>query len=148
MRRTLRRWYAVLALVGLVSCGGEPASGPGRVAWDRDACESCRMTISDRAFAAQVRGADGRLHRFDDPGCAVLWLRDHAEETPAREVWVRELDGDAWLDARTARFVEAPHTPMGYGYGAREAPPDVGIDFEALREAIALREDERRSPAH
>lgn len=147
MRLTPQRGRFVLLLALLSACGGDPTTGPGRIAWDRDTCEHCRMAISDRAFAVQVRSADARLHRFDDPGCAVLWLDEPGHEAP-KEVWVRALDGDAWLDANEARFVEAPHTPMGYGYGAREDGPDVGIDFEALREVIVLREDERRKSGH
>lgn len=153
MRRFVRdgglagRLWLVLALAGLLHCGGEPASGPGPVAWDRDTCERCQMVISDRAFAAQVRSADGRLHRFDDPGCAVLWLDDHANDAPAREIWVRAVDADGWLDARRARYVPVPRTPMGYGFGASQAAGAEGIDFAALRDAIRARERERRHPA-
>ena len=132
-------------LLSVAACGGDPDAGPGRVVWDRDTCEQCSMAISDRSFAVQVR-VDGRLHRFDDPGCAVLWLKDRGPAEPD-EVWVGALDAEGWLDARKARFVEAAHTPMGYGYGARAAGPETGIDFEALRVAIAQREDERRKHA-
>jgi hypothetical protein len=107
------------------------------------------MLISERAFAAQVRGADGRLHRFDDPGCAALWLFEHADAGPAAEVWVGSVDGGGWLDARRARFVRLPRSPMGYGFGASAAPEAErdGIDLEALGEAVRATEDERRSPA-
>jgi hypothetical protein len=108
------------------------------------------MLISDPAFAAQVRGAGGRLHRFDDPGCAALWLFEHADAGPAAEVWVGSVDGDGWLDARRARFVRVPRSPMGYGFGASAAPEQAGrdgIDLEALGEAVRARENERRSAA-
>jgi hypothetical protein len=108
------------------------------------------MVISDRAFAAQVRGADARLHRFDDPGCAALWLDEHAGLRPAAEVWVRAIDADGWLDARRASFVRVPRSPMGYGFGASagaEQAGGTGIGLEALRRAVRAREDERRSAA-
>lgn len=148
MRQARRHWAIALVLLGLLGCGGEPASGPGPVAWDRDTCDHCQMVISSRAFATQVRGADGHLHRFDDPGCAVLWMRGQEAEGAPREVWVHALEGEEWLDAREARFVEVDQTPMGYGYGARGGSSDLGIDFARLREVIEKLEDERRRPDH
>lgn len=147
MTGELRAAIALLSLLLLVACGREPASGPAGVKWDRDVCERCGMVISDRSFAAQVRDADGRVHRFDDPGCAALWLDEHAEQAAPREIWVRELAGDDWLDARGAYFVRAPGSPMGYGHGAQRAPSQEALDFEQLRQAIRTLEDERRSPA-
>jgi hypothetical protein len=138
--RSLGLWIAFALLSG---CGGDPSSGPGDVTWDRDTCERCQMAISDRSFAFQVRAADGRLHRFDDPGCGVLWLGEHGHDAP-RELWVRAIDEDAWLDAEQARYVEVNQTPMEYGFGARRGGAEAGIDFEALRDAVALREHERR----
>lgn len=128
----------------MVGCGGDPESGPGTVVWDRDVCERCQMTLSDRSFGAQVRTHDGRLHRFDDFGCALLWMHEH-QGGEAREIWVRDLDGSGWLDARTARFVEVPHSPMGYGYGARSGAGGDGIELEALWSRIQTVESERRS---
>jgi nitrous oxide reductase accessory protein NosL len=140
-------WGVALALLVFVlgSCGGEPESGPGPVAWDRDECEHCRMLLSDRSFATQLRTRDGRLHRFDDVGCALLWAHEHASEEPS-EIWVRDMDASGWLDAREARFVEGQRSPMGYGYGARPGAANEGVGLEAARQRILARDDERRSP--
>ncbi len=103
------------------------------------------MVLSDRSFATQLRSQDGRLHRFDDVGCALLWAHERADAAP-REIWVRDLDASGWLDAREARFVEVRQSPMGYGYGARPGSADEGVGLETLRQQILAREDERRSP--
>ena len=117
MRRWLARWRLLLLLVLLSGCGGDPATGPGPVAWDRDTCERCNMAIGDRRFAAQVRGgADHRVHRFDDLGCALLWIDEEKEEP--EEIWVRDLDGASWLAAEEAHYVPVDTTPMDYGFGA------------------------------
>lgn len=150
MRHGLRIATALLSLLlalPLMACGREPASGPADVKWDRDACEHCRMVISDRSFAAQVRDAEGRVHRFDDPGCAALWLDEHSEQAAPREIWVRELGGDHWLDAQDAHFVSVPNSPMAYGHGAQRAPSAEALDFAQLRQAVRTLENERRSPA-
>ena len=145
MTRRARGALLALALALATACGGEPETGPGRVSWDRDACERCQMALSDRSFATQLRTGDGHLHRFDDVGCALIWERDQGADVT--EVWVRELEGDAWLDGREARFVKVRNSPMGYGFGARRSAPE-GLDLETVRGRILAMEDERRRPAH
>ena len=41
----------------VIGCAPEDVTGPGEVRWDRETCERCSMALSDRSFAAQVRGA-------------------------------------------------------------------------------------------
>ena len=69
-----------LAVLLLAACSGDAGKGPVGVKWDRDACERCRMVISDRQHAAQIRyfpdEGRSRVVKFDDFGCAVLWLDD------------------------------------------------------------------------
>jgi len=144
VKRSLHAARIATALLLLAACGVEPDSGPGKVSWDRDTCERCQMAISDRSFATQLRTTDGHLHRFDDVGCALIWERDQAADVT--EVWVRELEGDSWLDGHDARFVKVRNSPMGYGYGARSTAPE-GLDLMKLREQILVMEDERRHPA-
>lgn len=133
-----------LALAGAVAalaCGPGADTGPAELAWDRDACERCRMAISDRHFAAQVRLEGVRAaHVFDDLGCALLWI--DASDAAAREIWVRSPDGTAWLDAREARYVGERHTPMSYGFGT---VAEGGEGLASVWDAVRKREDERRS---
>ena len=73
--------YVLLCMVFLVaSCTGDPGTGPVEVKWDRDTCERCRMVLSDRFHSAQVRGGPAgektKVYKFDDIGCAVIWLED------------------------------------------------------------------------
>ncbi len=130
---------AVLLLLG--GCGGEPDSGPGRIRWDRDVCEYCRMVISDPHFAAQVRGGPAgqktRLHRFDDLGCALLWLdRQPWKDDPRTEIWVADHRDGHWIDARKAWYVPVPVTPMDFGLGAQDSPAPGALDFAAARRHI------------
>lgn len=145
---TARLLLSVALLCGLVlmtACGGDPGSGPAPMIWDRDVCQRCQMLVSDPDFAAQVRSADGRAHRFDDIGCALLWIDAGEAGGEPREIWVREHGGDEWLAADAARFVKVANSPMGYGYGARQEAPPESLDLAALRRAIRELEDARRS---
>lgn len=143
----MRRAAAVLALAWLSGCGQPAGDRPTEIAWDRDTCEYCRMTVSDRAFAAQAYvGQQHRHYVFDDVGCLVNWLHDHAPASDQARLWVadyRQRDRAKWLDARSAWYVQGQTTPMDYGYGAVEAPEDGAVDFETARARLLARNAER-----
>ncbi len=63
------RLAAVLVALSLGAC--EADAGPGEIKLGRDVCENCGMIISDPRFLAEIRLADGKLHKFDDVGDAV-----------------------------------------------------------------------------
>ncbi|MCW8891355.1 MAG: hypothetical protein OQL20_11915 [Sedimenticola sp.] len=121
----------------LSGCGGPPETGPGEVKWDRSACERCRMVLSDRVHAAQVRlfpaeKKRSKLLQFDDIGCAVIWLEGEGKQwkdDPKTEIWVTDREGRGWLDARKATYLRGDVTPMEYGLGAQADPVDGGLDF-------------------
>jgi hypothetical protein len=146
-----RKWR--LALLSLVlwalACSAQPAAGPGEITWDRDTCEHCAMVIGERRYAAQLRDArDGRLHFFDDLGCALLWLTARAEAgEPAShhsELWVRDAADERWIDGFTARYEGDRRTPMGYGFAASDASAPGSFGFEELGARLSARENERR----
>ena len=127
----------LLALAALAACSGDSGTGPGAVTWDRDACERCRMVLSDRHYGAQIRvppGEDrkwGKVYKFDDIGCAVLWMDQQPwKEGPAIEIWVNDHRDGQWIDARSAHYVTVRTTPMEYGLGARRDPAPGALSFE------------------
>jgi nitrous oxide reductase accessory protein NosL len=134
----LRRSVLILSLLGLLAgCSDEPQTGPAKITWDRDACERCRMVLSDRSYAAQIRvppGEDrkwGKVYKFDDIGCAVLWMDQQPwKEGPAIEIWVTDHRDGQWLDARAAHYVTGKTTPMEYGLGAQREPAPGTLSFE------------------
>jgi len=125
----------------LAGCAGEDATGPGDVRWDRESCTRCAMAVSDRHYSAQVRGGAAgqktRLYKFDDIGCAVVWLDQQDWKDDARtEIWVTDQLSGEWIDARLASYVTGKVTPMDYGLGAqREASPRA-MDFAQARKHI------------
>jgi nitrous oxide reductase accessory protein NosL len=148
--RAARSLALGLALLLFAAACGEADSGPARIAWGRDACSHCGMAISERRYAVQVRrGRD--VARFDDFGCAALWLErlGPAGEAEVSEIWAMDFDaaGDTekWLDARRAFFRPGQRTPMAYGFAAVAAARDGDVDFEAARRAILEHERERAS---
>ena len=91
---------ALLAVLTVAAPSACARPGPGVIHYDVDACDHCRMTIAEPAFAAQLVTQTGRVLRFDDPACLAafvsagnipaaeihsLWLNDHANpETRVR----------------------------------------------------------------
>ncbi|MEW8508443.1 MAG: nitrous oxide reductase accessory protein NosL [Candidatus Thiodiazotropha sp.] len=126
----------------LIGCSGDSGSGPVEVKWDRDACERCRMVLSDRNHSAQIRyfPPDKQrpvVARFDDIGCATLWLADKPwEQDPKTEIWVTDHRTGSWIDATRATYVTGHHTPMEYGLGAQLEPAAGGLSFAQAKQHI------------
>lgn len=123
---TARRRLLLLALPGLLACGG-PAPwppDPAEVRLGEDACAECRMFVSDGRFAAQMRLRDGSTEFFDDVGCLIE--RHGRGRGDPSGAFVRSADGARWLRLTEAVAVKARSitTPMGYGllaFPSREA---------------------------
>ena len=119
----------------LSACGSDKKTGPADVKWDRDACERCQMMLSERNFSAQVRvfpeGKRSKVYKFDDMGCAVLWLDKQVyKDNPKTEIWVNDFKSKDWINAKQAWFIKGEITPMGYGLGAQTEKVEGALNFE------------------
>ncbi len=151
MSGVLRRIAVILvaggAIVGgvalLLGRDAELPAGPVPIAWDDQACDECHMSVSDPRHAAQLQTADGRVLDFDDPGCLMRFVDKHHPRVHA--IWFHALRADRWLRAADVGFVEARHTPMGYGLGAvaRSTPGALSLADAEARVARMARADGR-----
>ena len=147
LRRPLALYIAMLSALLLTACDKAPETGPGKIRWDREVCERCIMALSDPNFSAQVRGGPvgekQRLYKFDDLGCAVIWLDQQSwKDNPAIEIWVNEYQSGDWIDARHAHYVKNQLTPMNYGLGAQKQAAPGALSFDQAREHIYKIEEE------
>ena len=134
----------VLCLLGLLctACSHDQGSGPREVKWDRDSCERCRMVLSDRNYAAQIRyfpegKTRSKVAVFDDIGCATLWLEDKPwKDDPRTEIWVVDQQTGEWIDARRATYLTGMLSPMEYGLAARAEPVAGGLTFEQAKQHV------------
>ncbi|MDR2000436.1 MAG: hypothetical protein LBP94_02745 [Zoogloeaceae bacterium] len=151
-RRFLAAGFALTPLAAALSaCGraGNWPEGMRPIVWDRDTCVRCSMVISDRRFAAEACGGpNNTVFKFDDIGCAMVWLRDKAKDhpwlaEPATRLWVADLSSQGndvtWLDARAARYV-GKTSPMGYNFGASAHDQPGAMDFQTMREHVLIKE--------
>lgn len=128
------------AALSACSRGGNWPEGMAEIKWDRDTCTRCRMVISDRRFAVEVRGGPkDEVFKFDDIGCAVIWLKDKEWGKEAR-IWVADAasqGGDiGWLDARKAHYVGGKTSPMGYNLAAYPLLQAGSLDFWQMTERV------------
>lgn len=119
--------------------------GMAEIKWDRENCPRCSMVISDRRFAAEIRGGPkDMVIKFDDIGCMTFWIRENLQKYPwlaeaATRMWVADSAGKGkdvnWLDPRKAHFVTRS-SPMGYNFGAVAYPQMGSLDFESMRQHV------------
>jgi copper chaperone NosL len=146
------RSLLVAALVMLAACH----AGPPEIAWNRDACDFCRMTISDRQYAAAATTSGGRSVKFDAIECLAGWVA--AQPSPPRAIWVTDAEAPGTLIAvENARFFRAAsgRSPMGKGFIAVAASRDPGplaatygsgpLSWSQVRDLVAR---EGATPAH
>jgi len=150
-----RRFIAAAAAQGLVltplaaalsACGkaGPWPEGMAEIKWDRDTCVRCSMVISDRRFAAEMRGGERNIvFKFDDIGCAVIWMNTKAKDYPwlaeaGTRFWVADVagGGERWLEARKAHYAGGRISPMGYNYGALAYAEAGALDFGEMSSHI------------
>lgn len=109
------RLLAIGAAAGFVASCGAPAARP--IAYGKEACRHCHMTIVDARFAAELVTVKGMAFVFDDVGCLAAFVE--SGKVPAAEVhsmWVNDfLHPDTRLEARDAAYlrVDSLPTPMG-----------------------------------
>jgi copper chaperone NosL len=137
---------ATLGLLLLAGCERTPADGPKKVRWDRDFCESCRMLLSDRHYAAQILDSNGKYHLFDDPGEMLLAFATKYNKDSAAKLYVTDSQSGKWLSAREARYTSGHLTPMGFGFGANEKAGTDSKNFTTLLTLLLAGENGAPTP--
>jgi copper chaperone NosL len=131
------RLFAAAMLLVVGACAARAPSGPPEIRLGVDACEGCRMTISDARYAAAVAGElDGepRVFAFDDIGCLARWEARTSAFAP-RHRWVHDHSTGGWIDASVAVFGRSTAwaTPMGSGLAAFAEVRDAGAGASPAR---------------
>jgi len=109
--------FLIVLVLTLVGCK-ENLDEPPKIRWGEEVCAHCNMIISDKRFAAAITLKSGEVRKYDDLGCLLKEYSKYSGEI--HRVWVHRYDGEGWLDARQACFVQSPsiQSPMGSGIAA------------------------------
>jgi copper chaperone NosL len=100
-------------LIVLAACSSGPLL-PAPLDTRNESCGSCRMTVSDVHFAAQIVAPGELPVFFDDIGCLRVYLLRSRDLPRGAVVFVADHRTGAWTRAAAAVYSEVPGlaTPM------------------------------------
>ena len=124
MRRVLYSSCLVLWMA-LQAC----SVGPEPLRYGEDACHTCRMTLMDKKFGAEVVSVKGKVFKFDDMNCMVNFLNSGtlAERDVAYRLVVDYTVPEKLISAENAFFLKSEEirSPMASKVAAFEQKTDM-----------------------
>jgi copper chaperone NosL len=115
----------LLMFISLMACESKPEP----LVMGRDACHTCKMTLMDKRFGAEIISKKGKVYKFDDMNC-MLAFRNAGNE-PERNIEhclvVDFAHAGKLIDATKTLYCQSPHinSPMGSHVAAFETSEDV-----------------------
>ena len=138
-KRSSRGWLLGAALLcgvaGAAVWSSQLPEGPVEVIWDRDVCAHCQMHVGEPGFAAQLQTEDGTVLNFDDPGCALAYLK--SQKPTEHALYFHHHTDARWLKAPQVAFLPHTPTPMGYGWRVTEPNSPGALSLEELKARIS-----------
>lgn len=122
MRRAFRLAGMVVACMTAACASRKDLAQPPDLRLGEDACDHCKMIISEVRYAAAYFDDAELPRRFDDLGCLAAYLA--ANQPPRGTIWLHAFDNDEWLpeDHATVVLSKDIHTAMGSGLVALGNP--------------------------
>jgi copper chaperone NosL len=100
------------AMFFMLSC----SSSPEPIQFGKDGCYSCKMTLVDKRFGAEIVTKKGKTYKFDDVSCMIDFMR--TGEVPSSEIkhelLIDYAQPEKLIDAATATLVHSDNirSPM------------------------------------
>jgi copper chaperone NosL len=106
---------AAAVLIALVAVSACAQVDPEPIALGKDACDQCRMTISDARFGGEAITSKGRILRFDSVECLAAWSRAGDQAATARYYVIDLQHPGTFVRADSAGFLRGAMlgSPMG-----------------------------------
>lgn len=115
---TAGKTVAVIAfLLSLNSCSSAPQ--PFKVGVD--ACDYCKMTITDNRFGGEIITEKGKLYKFDDIHCLLSFKSEKGETEKVKDMYLVDYAGKGQLlklDQAYLIYGEGVKSPMGANIAA------------------------------
>lgn len=102
--------FAILGL--LYSCA---QNGPQDISLGSDACDFCKMTITEKEFAAELLTSKGRIYKFDDHRCLTGYKSSNPEKAAGSTSYLIDFPSGEFLEETKATLLTGGtiKSPMG-----------------------------------
>ena len=99
------RLLITMLAVLLFSCTVEPEA----LDYGHDACYSCKMTLMDKKFGAEIVTKKGKVYKFDDLNCMINFYNSGAEpeDNMAYRLVVDFANPEKLIDAQEAFYIKS-----------------------------------------
>ncbi|HEX6316503.1 MAG TPA: nitrous oxide reductase accessory protein NosL [Gemmatimonadaceae bacterium] len=106
-----------LLLAGVALTLAACQRAPRPLAAGVDACDYCRMTVSDTRFGGEIESRTGKLYTFDAVECLASFYLDASSRDDVRRAWVSDFDSGRLVPVDSAVFLQGSslNSPMGQG---------------------------------
>lgn len=117
----------IATVIVLAQCQ-RSATGPVAIEAN-DMCSFCRMSISEKRYAAELIDEEGNVFKFDDIGCMANFIKRNNAKVHA--IFVMDFDRREWLKAENAFYVRSSElrTPMNGGIVAFKDQPGAAASI-------------------
>jgi copper chaperone NosL len=124
-------------MIALVGCTIEPQP----LVYGKDACQTCKMTLTDQKFGAEIVTAKGKVYKFDDANCMINFMNSGSieGEEVSHKLMVDYTQPGKLLPVEHTFFLKSDEirSPMNSGIAAFETEASMK-DFKAKWNAIYL----------
>lgn len=114
----------ILIAILFFSCSNDPVP----LQYGKDACHTCKMTLMDKKFGAEIVTKKGKVYKFDDLNCMVNFYNSgyEPEENIAHLLVVDFAQPEKLIDTKHTFFVKSDRlrTPMASQVAAFEREDD------------------------
>ena len=151
---------ATLIFVGTLFIASCSNSGPEPIAYNKDACDFCKMTISENTFAAEIITTKGRAYKFDDLACMLKYTDENVDMQVKNHYVSNFANGNELIDATSAFFIkhDEMRSPMGgntAAFATKENANDYArkykatiLDWTDLQKNNTSKSDQPEGPSH
>lgn len=124
-RKTATMAIAVFICLSLAACTVEPEP----LQFGKDGCHTCKMTLMDSKFGAEIVTSKGKIYKFDDVNCLLTFYNGGQVSTEEmKEILIVDFSKpEKLIDARNALYVksESIKSPMAGNVAAFESNDDL-----------------------
>ncbi len=110
---TINLAVSLLAIILFSACSH---AGPEAINLNKDDCDNCKMSISDKRFACEIVTEKGRAYKFDDVTCLISYKNENIDKMANATFYVNNyLAPNELLPSTNLTFVAGKNvgSPMG-----------------------------------